>query len=192
MNRDIKAIETHYNGFRFRSRVEARWAVFFDAANIQYEYELEGFDIEGTRYLPDFYLPEYRRWVEIKGKLLTVQEMKKCEEFCYGIGEDDVKFSILIGTPSLHELQFNNGTHVLCLDEFTWSWPSELHPQNELYLAKGICEDEYYSRFIPAVWCINELSEEQLEKAVRICREARFEFNEHPNVDVPQAKKRDE
>ena len=28
MNNDIKAIETEYDGHRFRSRLEARWAVF--------------------------------------------------------------------------------------------------------------------------------------------------------------------
>jgi hypothetical protein len=28
---EIKAIETSYKGYRFRSRLEARWAVFFDA-----------------------------------------------------------------------------------------------------------------------------------------------------------------
>ena len=57
---EIKAIETVYNGYRFRSRLEARWAVFFDAAGIKYEYEPEGFETnEGTKYLPDFYLPEY-------------------------------------------------------------------------------------------------------------------------------------
>ena len=56
---EIKAIETEYNGYRFRSRLEARWAVFFDAAKIKYEYEPEGFELaDGTRYLPDFYLPE--------------------------------------------------------------------------------------------------------------------------------------
>ena len=38
---DIKPIETVYNGYRFRSRLEARWAVFFDAAGIEYEYEPE-------------------------------------------------------------------------------------------------------------------------------------------------------
>ena len=32
----IKAIETRYNGYRFRSRTEARWAVFFDAFGIRY------------------------------------------------------------------------------------------------------------------------------------------------------------
>ena len=42
---EIKAIETVYNGYRFRSRLEARWAVFFDAAGIKYEYEPEGFDV---------------------------------------------------------------------------------------------------------------------------------------------------
>ena len=56
---EIKAIETYYKGYRFRSRLEARWAVFFDAAGIKFEYEPEGFVMsDGTKYLPDFYLPE--------------------------------------------------------------------------------------------------------------------------------------
>lgn len=52
----IKAIETVYNGYRFRSRLEARWAVFFDTLGVKYEYEHEGFDLgHGQRYLPDFH-----------------------------------------------------------------------------------------------------------------------------------------
>lgn len=52
---EIKAIETPYNGYRFRSRLEARWAVFFDALGVKYEYEPEGFLLpSGKRYLPDF------------------------------------------------------------------------------------------------------------------------------------------
>lgn len=43
---EIKSIETYYNGYRFRSRLEARWAVFFDAAGIKYEYEPEGFELD--------------------------------------------------------------------------------------------------------------------------------------------------
>jgi hypothetical protein len=56
----IKAIETVYNGYRMRSRLEARWAVFFDAfgIGIKWEYEPEGLILpDGTRYLPDFFLP---------------------------------------------------------------------------------------------------------------------------------------
>ena len=51
----LKAIETFYNGYRFRSRLEARWAVFFDSAGIEYVYEPEGFKLDnGLCYLPDF------------------------------------------------------------------------------------------------------------------------------------------
>lgn len=51
----IKAIETSYKGYRFRSRLEARWAVFFDALGLRFEYEPEGFELsDGVRYLPDF------------------------------------------------------------------------------------------------------------------------------------------
>lgn len=45
-------IETLYNGVRFRSRLEARWAAFFDALCWRWEYE--PFDCAG--YIPDFLL----------------------------------------------------------------------------------------------------------------------------------------
>jgi hypothetical protein len=75
----IKAIETTYKGYRFRSRLEARWAVFFDTLGIPWKYENEGYQkevdtvdgIKNFRYLPDFFLP--CRWgkggmfVEVKG-----------------------------------------------------------------------------------------------------------------------------
>ena len=63
---EIKAIETHYNGYKFRSRLEARWAVFFDEAGIEYQYEPEGFTNGEDCYLPDFYLPEHNTYVEVK------------------------------------------------------------------------------------------------------------------------------
>jgi hypothetical protein len=63
---DIKAIETVYNGYRFRSRLEARWAVFYDTVGIRYEYEKEGYELPSGRYLPDFYLPDQDAFAEIK------------------------------------------------------------------------------------------------------------------------------
>lgn len=56
---EIKAIETRYKGYRFRSRLEARWAVFFETLKIPWEYEKEGYDLgEEGWYLPDFWLPD--------------------------------------------------------------------------------------------------------------------------------------
>ena len=64
---DFKPKETHYKGYRFRSRLEARWAVFFDKCDIKYDYEPEGFELSnGESYLPDFFLPEYNIFVEVK------------------------------------------------------------------------------------------------------------------------------
>lgn len=79
MSQKIKAIETYYDGYRFRSRLEARWAVFFNNISLEYEYEMDGFEMEGLCYLPDFYIPSLDRWLEIKGQMLTVSEIQKCE-----------------------------------------------------------------------------------------------------------------
>jgi hypothetical protein len=76
-NNNFKAIETLYAGCRFRSRLESRWAVFFDTLGIQWEYEKEGFVLEGIKYLPDFWLPEQDCWVEIKGQSPTGDELEK-------------------------------------------------------------------------------------------------------------------
>lgn len=48
----IKAIPTTYNNVQFRSRLEARWAAFFDLAGIEWDYE--PFDLDG--WAPDFLL----------------------------------------------------------------------------------------------------------------------------------------
>lgn len=55
----IKAIETQYKGYRFRSRLEARWAVFFDCLGLEWLYEPEGFELGKYRYLPDFHFPSF-------------------------------------------------------------------------------------------------------------------------------------
>ena len=75
---EIKAIETSYNGYRMRSRIEARWAVFYDALGVDWRYEPEGYNLNGVYYLPDFYLPEYG-FIEIKGAHPTKDEIIKCE-----------------------------------------------------------------------------------------------------------------
>jgi hypothetical protein len=62
----IRPIETEYRGYRFRSRTEARYAVLWDAAGIAWRYEPQGFELSGVSYLPDFYLPELKTYVEVK------------------------------------------------------------------------------------------------------------------------------
>lgn len=62
----MKAIETRYKGYRFRSRLEARWAVFFDTMGLRWEYEPQGYvGRAGVPYLPDFQI-QRDVYVEIK------------------------------------------------------------------------------------------------------------------------------
>lgn len=84
---EIKPIETLYKGYRFRSRLEARWAVFFDEIGADWLYEPEGFELpDGTKYLPDFLIKNVQGrgakniYVEIKGEL-TDKDLHKIEMF---------------------------------------------------------------------------------------------------------------
>lgn len=62
----IKSIPTWYNGIKYRSKLEAKWAVFFTSLKLPFEYEKQGFIIGGECYLPDFYFPTLKKWLEIK------------------------------------------------------------------------------------------------------------------------------
>jgi hypothetical protein len=73
----VKAIETRYAGCRFRSRLEARWAVFLDHLGLPWKYEPEGFETPAGWYLPDFWLPSVDRWLEIKGGSVTKRDLAK-------------------------------------------------------------------------------------------------------------------
>lgn len=73
----IKAIPTRYAGCHFRSRLEARWAVFFDTLGLTWEYEAQGYECDWRLnlddgkfpYLPDFWLPSLGMHAEVKGSL---------------------------------------------------------------------------------------------------------------------------
>ena len=82
----IRAIETHYAGCRFRSRLpEARWAVFLDHMSIDWEFEPQGYDLPSGRYLPDFRISTGRRdvpqfYVEVKGGMPDTREFTVASE----------------------------------------------------------------------------------------------------------------
>jgi hypothetical protein len=93
----FRPLDTIYNGYRFRSRLEARWAVFFDEVGIRYEYEPQGYelppivtnkpptqyDTETLWYLPDFYIPELDLIIEIKGPELSPVDRVKVERMTF-------------------------------------------------------------------------------------------------------------
>lgn len=123
----ISAIETSYNGYLFRSRLEARWAVFFDTAGIKYQYELQGFNTgpQGW-YLPDFFLPDILSgvWFEVKGRYPTDSDMGKLEEVrnitsnSVAIAHGDIPF---VKDPYAQDDNINT---VLLYNEMAHEWES--------------------------------------------------------------------
>lgn len=104
---DIKAIETIYNGYRFRSRLEARWAVFFDALGIEYEYEPEGLVLsDGSMYLPDFYLPQFYCYFEVKRRGIknTKEGAEAIKKISDGMNTDSWAGVICFGDPVDHDM----------------------------------------------------------------------------------------
>ena len=148
----MQAIQTCYRGYRFRSRLEARWAVFFDALRLSWEYEPEGFDLGGGElYLPDFRVVSPQgavTWYEVKPSSETTSE--KLDQFKLRLREEvDFPSAVLLsGDPGwvLYERtprQYDNG----CGDDKNYVCPRcgiIEAPAYDCYSQLGADEDYWY------------------------------------------------
>lgn len=172
----IKAIETKYKGYRFRSRLEARWAVFFDELGLPWEYEKEGFNYNGIYYLPDFYFPTLKIWAEVKPEKFTKEEFIKVAALEGG-------GLVLDGYPECRNFIFA-GLKCCCVECGSC-------PEEEGYNA--YCYDCYLNwEWKDYVWSIDLVGSAYKgsvwfswgnrgyinERAVNAARSARFEFGE--------------
>lgn len=92
----MRVRETVYKDIQFRSRLEARWAVFFDELGLSWDYEPEGYRLDNGRcYLPDFYVHGIKGhvgeephgdgvYIEVKGEVFD-SDKQKIDGFQYQI-----------------------------------------------------------------------------------------------------------
>ncbi len=118
---NIKAIQTQYKGYHFRSRLEAHWAVFFDALGLEWQYEPEGFDLgDGVYYLPDFKVTNKDGcyvWYEVKANgIIDCEKFKKFKDLIDSAGNDvrDPQAIMLTGDPYTYVLKNDNKFVVVC------------------------------------------------------------------------------
>lgn len=108
----IKPIETCAYGNRFRSRLEARWAVFLTTLEVRWEYEREGYVTDAGPYLPDFWLPEVRGGIWLEIKPFTTPEVDGSWGslwddpilYAFDAANADCRLFVAHGLPDLHEL----------------------------------------------------------------------------------------
>jgi hypothetical protein len=95
--RGAVAIPNIYSGVVYRSRLEARWSVFLETLGVRALYEHEAYDLpDGTRYLPDFWLPGLATFLEVKPARPSREERQKCAALAVGTG---LRVVLLEGAP---------------------------------------------------------------------------------------------
>lgn len=188
----IKPVETRYKGYRFRSRLEARWAVFFDALGIEWEYEHQSYDLGSLGYyLPDFWLPKHGLCLEVKGQEPTTDEVKRCDR----LSADGMAICMFHGSPGKNVGQLwcwcvgdSSGGHGM--------WDARLYTQVHTPLLIATCDwgKNYYTdssmnveltcvRGIRGLWDgaqfrLDRLNDPFLENAAVEARSARFGVHE--------------
>jgi len=74
------SIPAIYKGIQMRSKLETKVALFLDYLKIEWKYEPKTFLLSnGIYYKPDFFLPEHKQWIEVKGVIGENNiEISKC------------------------------------------------------------------------------------------------------------------
>jgi hypothetical protein len=190
----MRGIETRYKGYRFRSRLEARWAVFMDCLGIEYLYEDEGFVLpNGKQYLPDFKVPAWKSYLEVKPAHPSTEEIRKLWELVQDTGWFGL---ILYGDvwPGAHGI-------ALIKPEDDWVRATCLIPPYNQFgqcrRCEGTCllmEDEWGGGAWRAIgehtcgdherWPLTGDSAPRIMNAYQTARGARFEFKEAPKIEV--------
>lgn len=200
---NIRPIETFYKGYRFRSRLEARWAVFFDMCGLKWEYEPEGYYLpDGSMYLPDFKIHGVDGrdggdlYVEVKGEMNDV-DARKINSF------------VKAGYPNVEGIYTKSSTATLvvgnipvgdCMDDITsyiedeayshrgdkaW-WPNYYNFETidgDYFAAHpGINREGKFELFGDDSNYLQYMDQVATERAYRVARQARFEHGETPII----------
>jgi len=167
----MRPIQTVYQGYKFRSRLEARWAVFFDALKIKWEYEPEGYHLSnGEMYLPDFYLPGFCD----RGIYAEVKPDQVVDPKAQMLARDSgIEVLMLCGvpSPSAYHVIYGNGEVGVALFSAKYLPGGSHKEEYRLFYEPGFGEDGDLS--------INESEmDHSLLAAIVRARSARFEHGE--------------
>lgn len=170
------AIQTNYKGYRFRSRLEARWAVFFDALSLDWEYETEGFELQsGEWYLPDFFFPQIGMYGEVKPNH-DREECERAAKKCGQLAQATRKpVLLLFGVPThagvwAADCNFHMGIDCDGPMDYAFSGEKYWETEGRLFACTGL-SDNYPFPFA----CFDD----DVKRAVSASRSARFEHGQN-------------
>ena len=201
---EVRAIQTEYKGYLFRSRLEARWAVFFDACGVDWEYEPEGYDLgDGLYYLPDFLLHGvtvnhgyFKKncdiYVEVKGRMNDADAEKINRFYAAGYPEGDdwgvSQTAVLIvgNIPNGEDMReiLDNLQDAAYDDHHGWPNFYNFETVDGDYFGAypGVDKHGKFNLFGDDSTYLWSMNSDATERAYRLARQARFEHGETPRV----------
>ena len=178
-------IPTPYGGVTFRSGTEAKWGIFFDALDLKWEYETQGFDAGGVWYLPDFMLltPGGIIWAEVKPTWTNdPQGVAKFRRFA-AYRPQPSRAALLVGLPSTghgHLLVIGGDEDAGSPLQGPWEDDTqEWRPCGSGHHFDLACAGTFRAKFAED-GCADDFGgngEERIEKAVEAARSAKFGKN---------------
>lgn len=140
--RNVEAIETEFGGIAYRSRTEARWAIFFATLGIDVEYEAHHIRLsDGVGYLPDFYIPVFKAWFEVKAGNDAIVTAEAAKARLLSADQKGHRVWLAIGPPSAEE------PNILTLEQWSPEVPIEEilgTPENRYRFLEDRRDDEIY------------------------------------------------
>lgn len=114
----MKSLPSEFEGVLYRSRMEARWAVFMRTCGVPFEYEVEGFNLGGgLKYLPDFYLPFQDSFMEVKSPVCDPADWNKIHRLSNESGKNIFVFTQNPHPPSLENWYKNESSATIIMPD---------------------------------------------------------------------------
>lgn len=169
----MKSLEAVYKGYRFRSRAEARWFIFYSLAGVEATYESEAIDLGGFVYIPDYWLDIFRAWAEIKGHIANDQAGLLMLDKC-------TKLAVQSGRPVI--LNFRDPLDARCIvfrGDKMYSQSRWTHCDHCGGLALGVRSDNFHCVWCPRMHNDPPLTFDALRSARRRLYEAALTARQH-------------
>jgi len=141
-DRGAQALQTEYGGVTYRSRTEARWAVFFDTLGVQFTYEAEKITLStGAIYIPDFYIVDFKAYFEVKPSSDEIVTAEATKARCLAHDRPGQRVWLAIGGPA------PKTPNVLVLDRWPVDVPIEdilSSPENRYWFHEDRRDERVY------------------------------------------------
>lgn len=160
----IESKTTNYKGIQFRSRTEARWAVFFDGIGVDFEYEKERLTLsDGTSYLPDFYLPQFDAYLEVKpnSDSIVTEESVKARQLAHDLEGKDTVVWLSTGAPTEQKgniiplsqwKKSDDIEHILAVKENRYMFYQDRRDEGIYWLYAEDCDETMRHTYLVGGW----------------------------------------